>query len=102
MKATQNVQNDSLQSVERSKRLVQESQEIGGSTLVTLGEQKEQLIKISQNLDEIDDELKRADKLMRSFMRRMATDRIVSLFTCFFKVFVLREVKPIVHPMSSV
>eukprot|EP00301_Raphidiophrys_heterophryoidea_P003143 c11431_g1_i1.p1 GENE.c11431_g1_i1~~c11431_g1_i1.p1 ORF type:complete len:144 (+),score=21.53 c11431_g1_i1:349-780(+) len=80
LQATRTLQDESMASVERSKRIIGETEEVGTSTTAQLAHQRDQLMKINENLDSIEDELKRADKLIRSFVRRMATDRVVLIF----------------------
>jgi len=80
LQASKALQDESLASVERSKQIVAETENIGSGTTTQLAQQREQLMKINEKLDTIEDELKRADKLIRSFVRRMATDRIVQIF----------------------
>eukprot|EP00301_Raphidiophrys_heterophryoidea_P002273 c11063_g1_i2.p1 GENE.c11063_g1_i2~~c11063_g1_i2.p1 ORF type:complete len:242 (-),score=42.09 c11063_g1_i2:260-928(-) len=68
---------DADASIIRSKQIVADTEVVGAATINMLGKQGEQLKKIDQNLDEIQDNLKRADKLLRAFIRRMATDRLI-------------------------
>ncbi len=53
--------------------------QIGVNTTGVLGQQREQLVNTSKQLDNIEDELRRADLIVRAFMRRMATDKVVSV-----------------------
>merc|ERR1712048_1295371 len=61
LRSARTVQDDSIASVERSKQLVNESYEIGVNTTGVLGQQREQLVNTSKQLDNIEDELRRAD-----------------------------------------
>lgn len=87
-------QEDSMDSLERSKRLVAESEEYGTSTISTLGQQRDQLLTISKNLDDLQDDIQQSKKLMSSFLRRMTTDRIVQ---CFLLLIVLGIVFIIIY-----
>lgn len=70
------VQDMSLAATDRIKRTIAETTEIGVITSTALKGQGEQITRISENVDQAETNLKRADKQLRAFMRRMATDRI--------------------------
>eukprot|EP00298_Acanthocystis_sp_HF-20_P004970 c15269_g1_i1.p1 GENE.c15269_g1_i1~~c15269_g1_i1.p1 ORF type:complete len:227 (+),score=85.45 c15269_g1_i1:33-713(+) len=80
LKSAHSAQDESFESLERSKRIVEETEQVGIATTTQLGAQREQLINVSKNLDEVEDQLKRADQLIRSFGRRMATDKLILCF----------------------
>eukprot|EP00736_Rhodelphis_marinus_P004440 Rmarinus@m.8277 len=80
------VQDESLDSLARSKALVAESENIGTETAVKLKEQTEQLKQIHEDVQKIESNLKQADKLIRRFMRRMMTDKIVLCLLFFIVV----------------
>eukprot|EP00735_Rhodelphis_limneticus_P002442 TRINITY_DN13311_c0_g1::TRINITY_DN13311_c0_g1_i1::g.12666::m.12666 TRINITY_DN13311_c0_g1::TRINITY_DN13311_c0_g1_i1::g.12666 ORF type:complete len:290 (+),score=51.61,sp/Q9LNH6/NPS12_ARATH/27.56/1e-18,V-SNARE_C/PF12352.3/5.7e+03,V-SNARE_C/PF12352.3/3.5e-07,Sec20/PF03908.8/9.1e+02,Sec20/PF03908.8/8.6e-07,V-SNARE/PF05008.10/1.5e-05,V-SNARE/PF05008.10/5.8,SNARE/PF05739.14/1.1e+03,SNARE/PF05739.14/0.00015,RVT_thumb/PF06817.9/0.021,Tropomyosin/PF00261.15/54,Tropomyosin/PF00261.15/0.012,T4SS/PF07996.6/ len=71
------IQDESLDSLARSKKLVAESQQVGTDTAAKLKEQTEQLKQIHSDVERIESNLKQADKLIRRFMRRMMTDKLV-------------------------
>lgn len=75
------IQNDTMASLARSRALVEASEEIGTATLEVLVNQREQIVDISDEIDVIDSNLLRAEKLIMAFTRRMATDRVLQFFT---------------------
>lgn len=75
------IQDDTMASLARSRALVEASQEIGTATLEVLVTQREQINDISDEIDVIDSNLTRAEKLITAFGKRMATDRILQFFT---------------------
>lgn len=76
-----NIQDDTMSSLARSKALVEASKEIGTATLEVLVNQRDQINDISDEIDQIDSNLVRAEKLITHFGRRLATDRILQFFT---------------------
>ena len=74
------VQAKSAESLGRAAKLVNQSEAIGSETAARLKEQTEQMKGIYSNVDRIESDLQRADKIMRAFMRRMATDKLVLCF----------------------
>eukprot|EP00033_Pygsuia_biforma_P001385 GCRY01001567.1.p1 GENE.GCRY01001567.1~~GCRY01001567.1.p1 ORF type:complete len:229 (+),score=43.87 GCRY01001567.1:227-913(+) len=78
--AAKKVQDESKDSIARSQRKIHETQEIGAETSVKLKSQTEQLGRIQEDVRKVESNLKRADRQIRVFMRRMATDRIILFF----------------------
>lgn len=78
--AAKDIQMQSLQSTTRAKQAIQTTIQIGTETGEQLRMQTEQIGNISKNVDEVESNLKRADKQLRSLMRRMATDRVIIVF----------------------
>ncbi|KAI3629310.1 hypothetical protein MIR68_012649 [Amoeboaphelidium protococcarum] len=72
-----NVQKESKQSTERTKQVLQHTIDVGTKTNEVLKEQTVQLETIDQNVDLIESNLTRADKQIRIFLRRMATDKVI-------------------------
>mmetsp|Transcript_4611 Transcript_4611/g.8739 ORF Transcript_4611/g.8739 Transcript_4611/m.8739 type:complete len:257 (+) Transcript_4611:361-1131(+) len=68
------------ESLLRSKRVVQETVQIGTETAVKLKTQTEQMENVNQNLDDIHFNLKKATRLMRDITRQMATDKCIMFF----------------------
>jgi SNARE protein len=60
--------------------MIAESQELGESTIENLNDQAAQIADIDAEISVIDSNLKRAEKLITSFTRRMATDKIIQGF----------------------
>jgi SNARE protein len=75
--AAKRIQQESKESTTRTKQQLQHTIEIGASTNAKLKEQTQQLEGVDKKVEQIDDNLKRADKQIRIFMRRMATDKVV-------------------------
>lgn len=74
------LQEETMQSLARSRALVAESEEIGAATITVLQTQREQMNDISNEIDAIDSNLTRAEKLISAFTRRMASDRVLQFF----------------------
>ncbi|KAJ1619892.1 hypothetical protein T492DRAFT_1082129 [Pavlovales sp. CCMP2436] len=74
------IQEQSLASTARSKRLIEESRSVGVETATKLHTQTEQLRNIDEDIMKVESNLKRADMLIRAFLRRMATDKFIMVF----------------------
>eukprot|EP00695_Tsukubamonas_globosa_P002763 TRINITY_DN396_c0_g2_i1.p1 TRINITY_DN396_c0_g2~~TRINITY_DN396_c0_g2_i1.p1 ORF type:complete len:216 (-),score=53.98 TRINITY_DN396_c0_g2_i1:1-648(-) len=88
------VQDDSLSSALRIQRTVAVTQDVANATATKLMEQTEQLQKVSDNLDQLESNLKRADRELKMFIRRMATDKVI---LCFLVLIVIAVVFVIGH-----
>lgn len=75
------IQDQTMQSLGRSKAMVEASKEIGTATLEVLVNQREQINDVTDDVDVIESNLARAEKLMTSFGRRMASDRVLQFFS---------------------
>eukprot|EP00004_Rigifila_ramosa_P008585 TRINITY_DN1983_c1_g1_i1.p1 TRINITY_DN1983_c1_g1~~TRINITY_DN1983_c1_g1_i1.p1 ORF type:complete len:232 (-),score=73.50 TRINITY_DN1983_c1_g1_i1:48-743(-) len=82
IQAAGQIQDQSIDSLARSKQMVASAQAIGSDTAATLREQTEQLKRIDKGIDEVESNLKLADKQMRAFMRRMMTDKMIMCLLC--------------------
>eukprot|EP00002_Diphylleia_rotans_P037663 TRINITY_DN843_c0_g3_i3.p2 TRINITY_DN843_c0_g3~~TRINITY_DN843_c0_g3_i3.p2 ORF type:complete len:120 (+),score=26.88 TRINITY_DN843_c0_g3_i3:776-1135(+) len=80
--AASQIQDQSILSLDRSKKLVQSANEIGVNTAATLKEQTERLNLISDDLDLVENNLKKANKQIRAFARRVMTDKIILCLLC--------------------
>lgn len=76
------VQNKSLASVRRMQQQVEMTKAVGAETAATLKGQTEQLQRVDADIMKVRSNLTRADDLLRAFMRRMMTDKIVMGFMC--------------------
>lgn len=63
------VQEESMASAARSKRIVEETIQVGNETNKTLKEQTEQLERIDKQVDVVQSNLQKAEKQIRVFMR---------------------------------
>jgi SNARE protein len=77
---THKVQDMTFESLARTRNMIEASKEIGSATVQQLVEQKEQIADIERDIDAMDTNLQRAEKLVSNFVKRMATDRIIQLF----------------------
>merc|ERR1712151_739861 len=75
-----NIQDKTQSSLDNTKNLIEASKDVGLSTLEELHRQREQLQQIDEDVDRLEDNLKRADKLLTHFGKRMATDRFIQCF----------------------
>jgi len=76
------LQDKTQESLDTTKNLIAASKDVGLSTIEELYRQREQLEQIDQDVDRLEDNLKRADKLLKTFGRRMATDKFIQCFAC--------------------
>jgi len=74
------IQNQTQESLHVTKQLVAESKEVGMSTLEELRRQRETLTRIDQQADRIEGALDVAEKLIKQFSKRMASDRFIQCF----------------------
>ncbi|KAJ3329819.1 hypothetical protein HDU76_007087 [Blyttiomyces sp. JEL0837] len=74
------IQQQTQESTTRAKRIVEQTIEIGTAVNDELKKQGEQIHNIADGVDQVESNLKRADKQLRVFMRRMATDKIFLVF----------------------
>ncbi len=87
-----NIQDETMQSLARSQALVEASKEIGTATIEVLVNQREQIADIADEIDNIDSNLVRAEKLIISFGKRIATDRILQFFTAVNMILIIAVV----------
>ena len=81
IKASQ-LQDKTFESLTRTKQMIEASKEVGAATIEELRRQRDQMIDIEKEVDQIDTNLIRAGRLITNFSRRMATDRIIQGFSC--------------------
>ena len=75
------IQDDTFASLGRTQALVAASKDVGTATLEVLVNQREQIADITEDVENIGTNLERAERLVTNFGRRMATDRILQMFT---------------------
>jgi hypothetical protein len=68
------IQEKSIESLERQLRMIDESKQLATETLAELARQEEQLLKITDDVQTVRENLKYAGKQLRSIARRMAGD----------------------------
>ncbi|ETV79949.1 hypothetical protein H257_07146 [Aphanomyces astaci] len=77
----QELQGKTEVSLKNTQKMIENSKEVALATGETLREQRNQLNAITEEVMRMDDGVARANKLMRTFTRRMATDRLILFFT---------------------
>ena len=66
--------------LERASQMVEASREVGASALSELERQQDQIKDVSADIMLIEDNLTRADRLIRNFTKRMMTDKLIMGF----------------------
>jgi len=80
------IQTDDINRLQKVQQKLAETTQIGTDTLAAQQRQREQIIKIDQGVDQVSSNIKLANKHLRVFVRRMATDKIIMGFM--FLIFV--------------
>eukprot|EP00316_Scyphosphaera_apsteinii_P009647 CAMPEP_0119306050 /NCGR_PEP_ID=MMETSP1333-20130426/6882_1 /TAXON_ID=418940 /ORGANISM="Scyphosphaera apsteinii, Strain RCC1455" /LENGTH=242 /DNA_ID=CAMNT_0007309261 /DNA_START=126 /DNA_END=854 /DNA_ORIENTATION=- len=75
-------QDESLSALGRMKAQIADTMQVGADTATKLKGQTEQLQNIDTDIMKVKSNLNRADLLIRAFMRRMMTDKIIMVFMC--------------------
>jgi hypothetical protein len=75
-------QDESMASVQRMQRKIGDSKQVGAETAAKLRQQTEQLKNIDSDIMKVKSNLNRADVLVRAFIRKMVTDKIIMIFVC--------------------
>mmetsp|Transcript_2301 Transcript_2301/g.3475 ORF Transcript_2301/g.3475 Transcript_2301/m.3475 type:complete len:258 (-) Transcript_2301:91-864(-) len=76
------LQDKTQQSLGNTKTMVEESKLVGMQTVDELQRQREQINQIDNDVMRMEDNLNRADKLIKTFGKRMATDKLIQCFAC--------------------
>jgi len=76
LKATTELQNRAQASLVRTKKTIGETRDIGIEIVDTLGGQGEQIMRIDQGVAGVTDEAARANQILASIARRVATDKV--------------------------
>ena len=74
------IQNKTQDSLGNTKALIAQSKEVGMATLEELERQRNVLSNIEQEIDRVDDNLARAEALLKQFGKRMASDKFIQCF----------------------
>jgi len=90
----QRLQDKTSQSLANTQTMIEESKTTGMMTLEELARQKEQLVTVDNNVNQLNDDLNRADQLIKTFGKRMATDKMIQ---CFAVVNVILVVSVVVY-----
>jgi len=76
------IQDKTATSLENTRNMVAESKEVGMATMEELQRQRAQIESIDNEAMRMEDNLNRADKLIKTFGRRMATDKFIQCCAC--------------------
>lgn len=74
------LQDKTQDSLSNTKQMIAQSKEVGKATLEELERQREVLNNIDREADRINDNLTRAEALVKQFGKRMATDKFIQCF----------------------
>ena len=74
------IQEKDKSAAKRMLRMVTNTEEVAANTMETMKNQTEQLSRIHQDLEEIDDTLKLASAQIKKFLRKQATDKVIMAF----------------------
>jgi len=74
------LQDKTQDSLSNTKNLIAQSKEVGVSTLEELQRQREVIQNIEKEADRMDDNLARAEALLKQFGKRMASDKFIQCF----------------------
>ncbi|XP_020080202.1 novel plant SNARE 11-like isoform X2 [Ananas comosus] len=77
------------QAIERSKKTVQDTVNVGAETAAALKAQTEQMSRIVNELDSIHFSIKKASKLVKEIGRQVATDRCIMAMLCLIVIGVI-------------
>eukprot|EP00922_Rhytidocystis_sp_ex-Travisia-forbesii_P057758 GHVS01085486.1.p2 GENE.GHVS01085486.1~~GHVS01085486.1.p2 ORF type:complete len:229 (+),score=37.93 GHVS01085486.1:215-901(+) len=83
------VQDKTLESIHRMKRVVGETEQIGHEVVHRLDDQTEQMGRIHEKMNDVEYNLKRAQKTMKSIARNAASDRCVQVVCCLVVVLLI-------------
>ncbi|KAI9091827.1 hypothetical protein DFS34DRAFT_653284 [Phlyctochytrium arcticum] len=83
------IQEQTQQSTTRAKRMVEETMEMGLAVRDEVQKQGQQMSKIQEDLATVESNLTRAEKQVRVFLRRMATDKIFIVFIMLIVILVV-------------
>lgn len=81
LKEAERLQEKTQDSLGNTKALIAQSKEVGMSTLEELERQRDVLNNIDKELDRVDDNLARAEALLKQFGKRMAGDKFIQCFS---------------------
>jgi SNARE protein len=93
------IQTDDINRLQRVQQKIAETTEIGTNTLAKQQEQREQIIRVDQGVDQVSSNIKLANRHLRVFVRRIATDKLIMgfmflIFVGIIVIIVVSIVKP--------
>ncbi|KAJ0240019.1 putative plant SNARE 11 [Hirschfeldia incana] len=93
---------DTDQAIERGKKIVQETINVGTDTSAALKAQTDQMSRVVNELDSIHFSLKKASKLVKEIGRQVATDKCIMAFLCLIVIGVIAMIiVKIVNPNNK-
>jgi len=75
------LQDKTQTSLAQTQKMIEDTKIVGLTTVEELGRQREQISNIDEDVMRMEDSLNRADKLIKTFGKRMATDKLIQCFT---------------------
>jgi SNARE protein len=76
------LQDKTAASLNNTQVMVGEAKMVGMQTVEELQRQRDQIRNIDDDVNRLEDNLARADKLIKTFGKRMATDKLIQCFAC--------------------
>ena len=108
LKEAHGLQDKTQDSLSNTKQMIAESKDVGASTLEELQRQRQVIQSIETEIDRVDDNLARAEVLLKQFGKRMASDHFIQCFAvinCLLFVGVLvyaivtdKDLNPLANP----
>lgn len=98
LKEAHHLQNKTQDSLANTKAMIADSKEVGAATLEELERQREVLGEIEKGIDRVDDNLARAEVLLKQFGKRMASDHFIQ---CFAVINCLLLVGVVIYAIAS-
>lgn len=80
LKEAHGLQDKTQDSLANTKTMIADSKEVGAATLEELERQREVIGEIEKGIDRVDDNLARAEVLLKQFGKRMASDHFIQCF----------------------
>ena len=76
-----NIQDKTQEALTNTFQMIQDTKKVGAFTLTKMEGQRQQLNTTGQNVERLENKLNRADKLIKRFRKRLATDKLIRCFT---------------------
>ncbi|KAJ3287388.1 hypothetical protein HK104_008638 [Borealophlyctis nickersoniae] len=86
------IQSQTVEAAQRARRVAEETIEMGNAIHSEIIKQGEQMGKIQEDVEQVESNLKRAEKQLRVFMRRLATDKIFLVFIFLIVILVIAAI----------
>lgn len=83
------IQGKTFESLGRTRKLIENSKEVGGATLLELRNQREQISDIDQEISQLESKVSSAATLVGNFALKLATDRFIQALTLINAIFLI-------------